>query len=207
MNAISEYAKNIAIFLIFMAFIGIIIPSEKYKKYINLICGFILMILVLMPVLNLISGNELSINNLQHQMEINLNRNIIQRELDNHDEAALSLILEVYKSDLESQMKNLITARGFIPLEINFYIDTGRENFGTINHISATVSQGGALTQRDSIINIERITIGPQISSRNRPSLGDTEQEDINPEIKSLKNFLADFYNLSVSNIHIKETQ
>ena len=201
MNTISEYARNIAIFLIFIAFIGIVIPNEKYKKYINLICGFVLMILVLTPVLKLFSNSEININNIYKEMEINLNRNIIHKELEYYEEATLNMILETYKSDLENQMKIIILSKGFNPLEINIEIDVSPENFGEVTQIKTIVSKEAVKNNKNSVINIERISIGPQISSKN---IDDRDFEE-SIEIKNLKNYLSDFYNLSVSNIYIKE--
>jgi stage III sporulation protein AF len=50
LNLILEYTKNISIYLIFDAFIGIITPSNKYKKYISLISGLILILMMLAPI-------------------------------------------------------------------------------------------------------------------------------------------------------------
>jgi len=42
--------RSIAIYLILDALIGIIMPTSKYKKYISLVSGFILVLIMLAPI-------------------------------------------------------------------------------------------------------------------------------------------------------------
>ena len=50
MDILREYTRQIALYLIFDFFIGIILPNEKYKKYISLVSGFILILIMLSPI-------------------------------------------------------------------------------------------------------------------------------------------------------------
>lgn len=51
----SGYIRNLAIFLLFMSFISIVAPSESYKKYINLVAGFILMFIMIEPITRIVN--------------------------------------------------------------------------------------------------------------------------------------------------------
>lgn len=46
----SEYIRSIVFFLVFASFVGIILPSGKYKSYINIVIGFVVMFLVFEPI-------------------------------------------------------------------------------------------------------------------------------------------------------------
>ncbi len=55
MTYITSYFRNIIIFLIFMNFIEIIMPSKKYKKYIDFVLGLILISFIVSPIVNIIN--------------------------------------------------------------------------------------------------------------------------------------------------------
>ncbi|MCL1924114.1 MAG: stage III sporulation protein AF [Defluviitaleaceae bacterium] len=62
MHLFSEYIRNLSIFLLFMSFVSIVAPSENYKKYINLIAGFILMFIMINPIVSLASLDFSTVN-------------------------------------------------------------------------------------------------------------------------------------------------
>ena len=62
MQIFSEYIRNLAVFLLFMSFVGVIAPSEKYKSYINLVAGFVLMFIMITPITSFASFDFLESN-------------------------------------------------------------------------------------------------------------------------------------------------
>lgn len=58
MELFKNYLRNIVVYLIFDAFIGIILTSDKYKKYISLVSGFVLILIMLMPINSFLSHNN-----------------------------------------------------------------------------------------------------------------------------------------------------
>jgi stage III sporulation protein AF len=50
---LQEWIKNIVVFTIFFSFILFLVPNEAYKKYIKTAIGFVLIIIVIRPVLQL----------------------------------------------------------------------------------------------------------------------------------------------------------
>lgn len=71
-----DYLRNLAMYLIFDAFIGIILPSDKYKKYISLVSGFILILIMLTPINNLFSNSFHKLN----MMEVR--NNAIKKQIE-----------------------------------------------------------------------------------------------------------------------------
>lgn len=53
MDWLRSYVKNLILCLIFYMFIEMILPSDKYKKYIDLVLGLILTLAIISPLSNL----------------------------------------------------------------------------------------------------------------------------------------------------------
>ena len=51
-NSLSAYIKIIASFLIFSAFVEIILPDTKFRKYIMMVCGLIMISVLISPIFN-----------------------------------------------------------------------------------------------------------------------------------------------------------
>ncbi len=54
MESIREYARQISLYLIFDSVVGIILPTGKYKKYISLVSGLILILIMVKPINNIL---------------------------------------------------------------------------------------------------------------------------------------------------------
>ncbi len=48
-NYFYSYIRNIILFLIFMSFIQVILPTNKYRSYINLVFGIMLVFIMIQP--------------------------------------------------------------------------------------------------------------------------------------------------------------
>lgn len=59
MESIREYARQISLYLIFDSVVGIILPTSKYKKYISLVSGLILILIMVKPINNILMGGAL----------------------------------------------------------------------------------------------------------------------------------------------------
>jgi hypothetical protein len=49
-DLIFDYMRNLTAYLIIDIFLGIIVPQSKYKKYISLISGLILVLILIAPI-------------------------------------------------------------------------------------------------------------------------------------------------------------
>ena len=49
MEAIKEYVAKIVIYVILTSYVGVIFPNNSYRKYIRLVTGAILVMIVLEP--------------------------------------------------------------------------------------------------------------------------------------------------------------
>ena len=196
----STYIKNIAIFIIFMSFVGMIIPQSKYKGYINLVMGFVLIFLVLSPLQSIMGGFTGDIGSAVTRMQNSLELNIMAKGLDVYDEAQKELVINEFKAQINAQIKSRMDKDPkFAYLSSEIEVDRG-ENFGAITGITLAVTEKPPDNTEKAFIRIEPVTI--DTISVFAPKAQNAEPEP-SAEIESIKKSLSDFYNLPISNIHV----
>ena len=186
MQIISEYIRNIAVFLIFSSFITIISPGKKYEPYVNLVLGIILIFLVTIPLAGIItaisggSGDFFSDAALQHE------RAVMARQIEDAGQAQIDTILETYTQSLTQQLARIVSNYGFTLHYANFNINTG-DDFGAILSVNLTVNEDDASPR---LIRIDPIRITPGVNTRGEhQSLSEIEES---PRIISLKSAISD---------------
>ena len=198
MQVISEYIRNLAVFLIFSSFITIISPGKKYDPYINLVLGIILIFVITMPLAGVIntiaggSGDFFSDAALQHD------RAVMARQIEDAGQAQIETILETYTQSLTTQLSRIVSNHGFTLHHAYFDINTG-EDFGAILGVRISISEDDI---SPNFIRIDPVRITPGINTRGEPTIAEIAES---PRIISLKNAISDFYNLSQDNIYINE--
>jgi hypothetical protein len=210
--AFSVYIKNIAIFLIFTAFANIMIPSAKYKQYVNLALGFVMIFLLLTPLRALIGavgGDDIGamFTGFSNRFETAVTKPGDVEKLEGAQDA---LILSAFKESILSQIETLVAEEGtFIYQSADITADESDEHFGEIQAIRLTLRKktaeeraAGARPTAKPLIRIEPVAIDTQsiFSTKYEPEGADAEESD---EIKNIKKLLSDFYNLSHDNIYI----
>jgi len=145
----AEYIKGIIFFLVFASFVGIILPEGKYKKYINLVMGFVVMALIFKPVTNL--GGIVGNISAQLSQPVSLGSEAFD---DTHQQ----MIADAVKAQMYGQLSRAADALGYslINLDTDIDLDTGE-----IKSITMTLTD-----QKDrSEIVIAPITLLPKADS------------------------------------------
>lgn len=130
MQIFSEYIRNLAVFLLFMSFVGVIAPSEKYKSYINLVAGFVLMFIMVSPITSLASFDFLESN----------------FDFTTFEPASIDMA-----SVIEQGVTDLLEAEGFIVRNVNVRADQAE-----ITHIDIRLLQQNVPFFRIEIIDETR---------------------------------------------------
>jgi stage III sporulation protein AF len=198
MAEISNYIRNLAVFLIFASFITIINPGKKFEHYINLVLGIILIFVLTAPVAGIINALANSSGDIFADISLNYDRAAMSAQIQNADQAGIDLILNMYQDGLQEQAKRLVENHGSFYLEnAAFEINTDQKNFGEIISMHLILRP---IDSRSPFLRIEPIRIEPIIGSRGEPT--QTEQSHVeSAQIMSLKNLLSSFYNLDMHNI------
>ena len=197
-GALSDYIRNLAMFLIFSSFISIISPGKKYEQYINLVLGIILIFILTAPLAGVVNALSNSSGDIFADINLAYDRAALARQISYADAANQDLILSIYKEGLTEQTRRLVENHGEFYLEEAFFEIDVDENFGDILSIHLILSEVG-VSQR--FLRIDPVRITPVIGGRGERQAEAAESDVENPHILSLKNLLSSFYNLDKRNI------
>ena len=184
---LSEYFQNIAIFMVFMALMMFILPSGKYKNYIQIVLGFVLIYIVLTPVTALFHRGDAQLSwqvewQARHDSQLEIVQNL-------HDE----MVTARFHTMLRNQIQGLGPGTPFRLV----HVETSQtDNEELLLYI--TVERREPTPTTRPFIRIEPV----EFTNRST-AVTDTAEESA--EIKKLKLAISDFYNLPVDNIHITE--
>lgn len=199
---LGDWIRNIALFIIFAVFLEMLMPDNSFKKYIHILLGLVLMLILTKPITSFLL-KDFSLEDMIEINELEVERQTILKEKNIIQSNQNHLIIDTYKDKLSMQIKKLIESNtdytsNVIHIMINE--DTNSEDYGTIEElkIQVTDKQSGS-PEMSTIEPIKPITIHTKTKKDNR--INDSYR-DIETE-KNIKNLLINFYNLSGDNIHI----
>lgn len=158
MSYIVLYFRNIVIFIIFSTFVSLLLPSNKYKQFIDLVMGLILVSIILSPITKLLNINAEDFN-----FEIPYSdSNIVNEDLEKN------YTIELYQNQIANQIATLIYN--------NYLVDT--DVVVTVDAVDLSKVTNVNVTMKNSAINIEPIVIGEQST--------DETDSQIETDIKNL---------------------
>ncbi len=203
MGEIYSWVKNMVTFLVLTTIITNLIGKSSYKKYINLITGIILVILVITPLLKLFQ--------LDRTMDYYFTTNSLLAEaedmngrLTDMEEDQMSAILGEYKEQIGKQVGNLLEGQDLYPTNIEVTVDEDENSktFGNLQSLDITAGCVKTDTKENSVdidnIDIDKIEIG-----KKEESDAGMEGDLLSPIEINIKNLLSDFYNINPDNINI----
>ncbi len=187
----SVYIKNIVFVMIFNVFVEVLMPNNNFKKYMNMVIGFIVILIVLEPIRENFSASDkfdLEVFAIQSQIE---NNSFVQQK-EFYEEKQEQLIIDTYTENIKQQINQIIEKSSDVEIEsINLELD--EYNIKSIE-VYGYEKKGEVINNQ---INIEKILIGKKTAEV-------SNIEDKNYKIQeNLKNLISDFYNIETDNIHI----
>lgn len=203
MNDIYNWVKNIIIFLVLSTVINNLLGKSSYKKYINLITGIILVILVISPLFKLFE--------LDKSLDYFMSTNFFVTETENINEVLLdsekeqrNRILKEYKERINAQIASLIENQDLYIIDLHITIDEDSESmsFGSLKTIDL-VAGYKKQKKKEDISEIEPIEINKIEIGYEEEDSRLSERDYLSPEEINVKNLLSDFYNMKPDNINI----
>jgi len=188
---LKSWIINIVIVIFFIAFIEILLPTSNMKKYINMVFGLLIIIVLINPIIKLMSS-DINIDrevfyNLRSYNTFGVEGNSKYIELQNQQ------ITEVYKKKLAKEIAEVIkTQVNYKVLEIKVHIeeDIAQDDFGKLTGVEVYLgtdinNQEGKYIKIDDIDNI---TINTHTSSE---TIDDKKNLAV---IKEIINSISSFY-------------
>ncbi len=178
-NYFYDYIKNIILFLIFMSFIQVILPTNKYRSYINLVFGMMLIFVMIKP-LGLIFDSVKNVEALTifNEEDFKENANI---DIKKYENIQNEMVKNAFKENIKSQIKTVLKDKYIIKdIELEIYENKYLEL--TIDKIYITLTE-----------NNNKIYVKPF-----------NEDESLkNKEINNIKKDIANLYGIKEENVVI----
>jgi stage III sporulation protein AF len=137
MQIFKDWIINIIVIMIFVTILDAITPNARFKKYIDMVAGIIIIIAIISPVVNMIKGEDF----LQKEVLSNT-LGVKQEEITNDStyvKAQEDVFVDRYKENMEETMKQWIGRRYDTDVErvsIEFDSDIkDTQRFGYINKV------------------------------------------------------------------------
>jgi len=181
MPAFFEYLRNITYYLMFATVAGMVAPAGKYRKYVSLVLGFVLLLLMLRPLA------RFSIDEFDMSQWFSA---IIPAQATwetSREDWENTYLREVFESQLKLQLTMLLENDGFTVYSAEFeYTD----DFSRITQVNVSLSRDEE-QQRVPFIRIQPVQIGEPQTSEECPTA------------TAAKKLISEFYNLPTTHIHV----
>ena len=191
MSYINEYVRNIAFYLIFMSLSGIILPEGKYKKYINVILGLVLIIILMSPFYRFLSTGNFDVDELIDSLNIST---AFASNIENYEDIRNRAIKGEFLASLRTHAENIIRDSDYDLNDISADFDL---NTGEIRSIHLKVQKRESPQETERVrrpfIRVEPIRIDSPFS----PLAAEPQ------EITDMKRMISHFYGVPAENIII----
>lgn len=203
MSVIYSWVKNIIIFLVLTTIISNLLGKSNYKKYINLITGIILVLIVISPLMKLFQLEDMFDYFYSHN-SFSTEASDIEGELIIQEKGQMTEILKEYKAEIKKQVSDLLEDKNIYLISTTITVDEEEEsdNFGNLialDIIASYINQdANDKSKKIDKISIDDIKIGDKEEKKTEKVEGYLTPDEIN-----VKNLLSDFYNMNPDNINI----
>src|SRR5690554_595144 len=186
LDSIKSLVSNLSVIVIIGVIVDIIMPKSSYRKYSKFVFGLILVLVILKPIFNIVSSGE-DLSNLVLLDGVRIEESLLVKQTEHYKMDQDKQIDKIYKQNLEASIaSNLNAAFNLKNTEVNlsFYNDDDRQSSKRIYFIDILTEK------QNNTESIEPIIIDLQGQSKSVASLFNDK------EIKSIKNFLRELYDI-----------
>jgi energy-coupling factor transporter transmembrane protein EcfT len=174
----------------FATVIGIFAPAGKYRKFVSLVLGFVLLLLMIQPLAGFFRGRDIPVT--QWFAGISDGGGSLRGEFD-YSMWWDNYFSQAFETQLETQLTRLLAENGFAVYSAEF-------SFADDFEIAA-IHVGVSRTEKPEAGRVPFIRIQPpQI----RPiQIGETPSAESCPDSLAVKNLISEFYSLPLTHIHV----
>jgi len=190
--------------VVFMTFVGMIIPGGSYRKYVEIVMGLVLIIVIITPIASLF-GAEMRAGDAVTRF---LEGDIVA--ITAHDEARFlnqrdHMLNENVNDMVAAQISALINDTGFslTHSDVRFSVDDGEFleiRLIVVRNEMEFSADTTPIAENRQFIRVERV----EVSLRESRQSGRESTEFNDAETQHLRKIISDFYNVSQDNIHIE---
>ncbi len=203
---LKSWVTNIVILVVLISFLEIILPSSNMKRYINMIIGLLVILVLINPFIALIT-NDMSIEKEVFSNILEANE-MSRSNKENFSDVQDNQVIELYKDSLRKEMLDLINSKTkYMIANISIGIVENREDerFGEIEEVSLIVDNSPQDTGSNGNKNINiKVDNVKEVSVKvNKDS--NTKNKNNSSEYNDLRRLISDSYRIPESKIYIIE--
>ena len=198
---IITWTKGIIVAVIIASIIEMILPNGNSKKYIKMVIGVYIVFNIVAPVINKITNNSFSLESI---IDVNKYTNQLQsyevssEKLDSNNESSIK---EMYKINLEKDMKSKLEEKGYIVNSINIEINNDKEY--TIKSVDLKISKTGEQEEKkaNTVEKIEKVNIEVSVENRIENNENIENVEISEKEKNEIKEYISSTYEVNKKKI------
>jgi stage III sporulation protein AF len=179
-----------------------LLGNKSYKKYISIVSGMILVLIVITPILKLVKLDQ-SLDYFFNSNNFVVDTSEFRSELEGVEKEQQEAVFAEFETEIKEQIKELLQKKNVSvdSVDIRFNTDSESEMFGSVEamKIHAVVDESQDSSDENELkiddIRIAQITIGEEEEA--------PEKHVPSPLEITIKKELADFYNIEQGNINI----
>jgi stage III sporulation protein AF len=197
---IYNWIKNIVIYMIINTIIMNLLGNKSYKKYVSIVSGMILVLIVISPLVKLMKLND----NLDYFLQYNyfsIETSDFKNQLEQARGEQEEAIFTEYRQKIKEQVRDLLLGNDIYLKSCNITMDEDPDSstYGQILAMNITAGTDQTVEASGGSLVIDRIEI-PQISIDQEEN---QSAKTPSPLEITIKNELSDFYNMDKGNINI----
>ncbi len=198
---IYSWVKNIVIYMIINTIVMNLLGNKSYKKYVSIVSGMILVLIVISPLVKLLKLDD-SLDYFLKYNDFTMESIEFKEELKHVTEQQDEEVFAEYEKKIKSQVSDLLLDENVYmkTCSITFDKDAESDTFGAIIGMDVTGSTDQISQASGNNLQIENIEIPKiEIGEYNR----EKEEKLLSPLEISIKNQISNFYNMEQGNINI----
>ncbi|MFT9493650.1 stage III sporulation protein AF [Anaerosolibacter sp.] len=196
------WTLNIVMVVIFISFVELLLPSSSMKKYIKMVVGLLVILVILNPIIELLYG-DINVQDEIFKSTVMIEREALSKDAAGFQKSRNQQMIAMYKEKISQHLRDKIGYEYDVRLEnarIEIEEDTENKDFGKIKEIHLVLTEGNKMSEEQiAIENIDQVSIavngGPSKTPSNKP-------EDLYI-ISDIKNSISRFYDIEEDNINI----
>ena len=203
MEFLRNWIEQIALAVIIASIFEMILPNGKTKKYIKMILGVFIVFSIISPFVNSTDLYNIDVNEIigDYAQSFEIDNTTSQNSTDEKIE-------DLYINELEKDISKKVEEQGFevesCEIEAIIYSDNDDAGIENINIVLLSKNENNVNNSDDdtnsSIQTINEVEIGVNIDNNTNESEDNSITEK---DIKKLKNFLSDYYEIDKKVINI----
>ncbi len=200
MDTIYNWIRNVVIYMILNAIIMNLLGNKSYKKYVSIVSGMILVLIIISPLMNYMDLEDTLDYYLQAN-DFSVETSEFKNDLNRMEEAQSDAIFAEYEEKIRLQVEGMLQEEKLKLVSFDLTIDknTKHSTFGEILQMDISAEMEKSEEEDDHLF-VDKIDI---VSIRINEWEEKNAADPPSPMEINIKNKLADFYNIEQVNINI----